>query len=601
MSKRARLQFAFLCLPTKNVRVFVFFLQLVTIALLSFAGLRPATAQGEPQLPQGESELEQIPPPQTPQPAPTPLPPQEEILKPNESTPAPEEELPETLSGKITVTRFEFVGSTVFTPAELAAVTKSYLNRPISFSELLQARAAVTKLYTDNGYVTSGAYIPPQTIENGVVKIEIVEGSIETINVDIQGRLTADYVRDRIALATDKPLNVDRLLEALQLLQVNPLIAKISAELSAGTRPGTSILDVNIEAANTFSAQALLDNGRVPAVGSLRRGVEFSEASLLKLGDTIRGAYRNTDGSDDFDLDYTLPINARNGTIKAAYRKVYSEIISPSKFKILYLDSEYERYALEYRQPIVQTANQEFALGVAFDHQNSQSVLGLTEEPVVVPGTENDGKTRVSSLRLFQEWTQRNEEQVFAARSEFSFGLDAFSSTNSFDAAINPQAPETRYFAWRGQTQWVQLLAPDTLLVARSDLQFSDAHLVSLEQFSLGGLGSVEGYRQNQVLTDNGIFAGLEVRLPIIDSSDIEGTLVQVIPFVNFGTGWNNAGVANPDPTTLASVGLGLLWQQDDFFNARIDWGIPLIDDNVDEGNTWQDDGIHFSIIFKPF
>jgi hemolysin activation/secretion protein len=599
MSKQKRLQYFFLFLPIQNFRAFVFFFPSIAIALLTFASLHPAAAQPSQTPVPRETPI----PPQTPQPeTPTPLPPQEEILKPNESTPTPEEELPDTLSGKITVTRFEFSGSTVFTLEELAAVTQSYLNRPITFSELLQARSAVTKLYTDNGYVTSGAYIPPQTIENGVVQIEIVEGSLETINVDIKGRLTADYVRDRIALATDKPLNVDRLLEALQLLQVNPLIARISAELSAGTRPGTSILDVNIEAANTFSAQALLDNGRVPAVGSFRRGVEFSEASLLKLGDTIRGAYRNTDGSDDFDFDYTLPINARNGTIKAAYRKVYSEIISPEIFRRLDFDSEYERYALEYRQPIVQTPNQEFALGVSFDHQNSQSVLGAFEDqPFVVPGTENDGKTRVSSLRLFQQWTQRNEEQVIGARSEFSFGLDAFSSTNSFDAAFNDQAPETRYFAWRGQAQWVQLLAPDTLLVARSDLQFSDAHLVSLEQFSLGGLGSVEGYRQNQVLTDNGIFAGLEVRLPIVDSSDIEGTLVQVIPFVNAGTGWNNAGVANPDPATLVSLGLGLQWQQDDFFTARIDWGIPLIDENVDESNTWQENGIHFSIIFKPF
>jgi hemolysin activation/secretion protein len=203
-------------------------------------------------------------------------------------------------------------------------------------------------------------------------------------------------------------------------------------------------------------------------------------------------------------------------------------------------------------------------------------------------------------LRLFQEWTQRSEREVFAARSEFNFGLDIFDSTDSFDEAINSQAPQTRYFAWRGQAQWVRLLAPDTLLVARTDFQLSDSPLVSLEQFALGGLGSVEGYRQNQVLTDNGIFAGLEVRLPIVRGSQLGGTLVQLIPFVNFGTGWNNAGLANPDPQTLMSVGLGLQWQQGDFFSARIDWGIPLIDDNSD-GNTWQESGIHFSVIFKPF
>jgi hemolysin activation/secretion protein len=571
-------------------------IQVVGIILLNSASSRSLQAQTVEGVP--------VPVPETPSPleTPTPLPPPEELFKPAEPTPTLQEEFPASVPGEITVKRFEFVGNTAFTQEELAEVTKSYTNRPISFSELLQVRAAATKLYVDNGYVTSGAYIPPQTIEDGVVTIEIVEGSLEAINVDVQGRLTDGYVRDRLALATDKPLNVPRLLEALQLLQLDPLIEKISAELSAGTRPGTSVLDVTVEAADTFSAQVVLDNGRVPEVGSFRRGVEITEASLFSIGDAISGAYRNTDGSDDFDFNYSIPVNARNGTIKLGYRKVFSQIISPSIFREqLDIESNYQKYTLAFRQPIIQTPNQELAIGITFDHQSSRTVLGkIDDQPLVVSGTNDRGETRVSSLRLFQEWTQRSEREVFAARSEFNFGLDIFDSTDSFDEAINSQAPQTRYFAWRGQAQWVRLLAPDTLLVARTDFQLSDSPLVSLEQFALGGLGSVEGYRQNQVLTDNGIFAGLEVRLPIVRGSQLGGTLVQLIPFVNFGTGWNNAGLANPDPQTLMSVGLGLQWQQGDFFSARIDWGIPLIDDNSD-GNTWQESGIHFSVIFKPF
>ncbi|MCU0535819.1 MAG: ShlB/FhaC/HecB family hemolysin secretion/activation protein [Hydrococcus sp. Prado102] len=582
---------------SQSLRFLVFFcLQLVGIVLLESAKIRPLQAQTfNPSFP--------IPPTPTPpeQETPQPLPPLEELLKPVEPTPTPEEEFPGTAPGQVTVKQFKFVGSTVFSQEELAEVTKPFTNRQISFSELLQARSAVTKLYVDNGYVTSGAYIPPQTIENGVVTIEIVEGSLEDINVEVEGRLQPFYVRDRISIATDKPLNVPRLLEALQLLQLDPLIEKISAELSAGTRPGTSVLDVTAEASDTFSAQAFMDNGRVPEVGSFRRGVEFAEASLFGLGDNIRGAYRNTDGSDDFEVDYTVPVNARNGTIKVGYRRVYSQIISPSIFEPLNIDSDYERYGITYRQPIIQTPNQELALGITFDRQNSKTVFNaFGGQPLVVSGTNNQGETRVSSLRLFQEWTQRSEREVIAARSEFNIGLDIFDPTSSFDEDINSQAPDTRYFAWRGQAQWVRLLAPDLLLVARTDLQLSDRPLVSLEQFAIGGLGSVEGYRQNQVLTDNGIFAGVEVRLPVIRSSEPGGSLLQVIPFVNVGTGWNNGGVQNPDPSTLVSVGLGLQFQQGDIFSARLDWGIPLIDAN-NNGDTWQEDGIHFSVILSPF
>ena len=59
-------------------------------------------------------------------------------------------------------------------------------------------------------------------------------------------RLNSNYIRSRLAIATQAPLNRDRLLEALRLLQLNPLVQNLSAELSAGSLPGTNILFVII-------------------------------------------------------------------------------------------------------------------------------------------------------------------------------------------------------------------------------------------------------------------------------------------------------------------------------------------------------------------
>ncbi len=59
------------------------------------------------------------------------------------------------------------------------------------------------------------------------------------------------------------------------------------------------------------------------------------------------------------------------------------------------------------------------------------------------------------------------------------------------------------FFSWRGQAQYVRLLAPNTLWVIRSDLQFASKATFPIEQFALGGLDSVRGYRQNFLLTDN--------------------------------------------------------------------------------------------------
>ena len=64
--------------------------------------------------------------------------------------------------------------------------------------------------------------------------------------------------------------------------------------------------------------------------------------------------------------------------------------------------------------------------------------------------------------------------------------------------------------------QWARLLAPDTVLVLRGDVQFADRPLISFEQFGLGGIDNVRGYGRDILLKDNGVFASAELRVPIV-------------------------------------------------------------------------------------
>jgi hemolysin activation/secretion protein len=101
------------------------------------------------------------------------------------------------------------------------------------------------------------------------------------------------------------------------------------------------------------------------------------------------------------------------------------------------------------------------------------------------------------------------------------------------------------------------------------------------------------------LLTDNGAFVSAEVQIPILRLSEIDSTL-QVIPFVDFGVGWNSSGRENPDPNTLAAVGLGLRWSQGSRLSIRLDWGIPLV--FVESGDrTLQENGLYFSLLYNPF
>ncbi len=530
----------------------------------------------------------EFPPAVVPAPQPDPL------QVPDLPTPTPETpstDVPDT----VTVDRFEFEGNTAFSDAELAAVTHSFTGRPLTFGELLQVEALVTKTYTDAGYVNSGAVIPAgQTFPRAgaVVTVQVIEGGIEAIEVSGTRRLRPGYVRSRLAIATKAPLNRERLLEALQLLQLNPLIESISAELQAGTRPEASLLKVQVSEADAFAVDLFADNGRVPSVGSFERGVELRHGNLLGWGDALALTYTNTDGSNQYEFSYAVPVNPRNGTVRLYGSLTDTEVIE-EPFDRIDITGESKYLELSFRQPIIEKPNREFALGMIGSFQESQTFL-LGEKFPLSPGANEDGITRVTAVRFFQDYLSRQPRAVFAARSQFNLGLDAFGST------VNEDAPDSRFFSWRGQAQYVRLLAADTLLVLRSDAQLTPNSLVPLEQISIGGLNSVRGYRQDTLLTDNGVFASAEVRIPVLRVPEIKGIL-QIAPFIDFGVGWNHDSAFKVQGTnTLVGTGLGLIWQMSNRLSARLDWGIPLTD-REDSDRTWQENGIYFSVRFTPF
>lgn len=535
------------------------------------------------------------------QPPPNPLPPTNAPIQlPPTAPPTPEQIL--DIPGSITVQKFEFVGNTAFSQGELNSAIANFTGKPITFAELLKAANQITELYVQKGYITSGAYIPTQEFRSGIIKVQVVEGGLEDIQVNvIQGRLNSDYVRSRIAIATTKPLNINSLQEALQLLQLNPLIESLDAELTAGTRPGVNSLILTVKGAKTFNTQISINNNRNPSVGSFERGIRISEASLLGLGDRLSFAYKNTDGSNSFEGGYSLPVNPRNGSIGFNYRITNNKIIEPP-FNDLDVEVDSREFELSFRQPVLQKAtpelSRELTLSLTAARRVSNSSIQGVDFPLF-PGADDQGETRVSELSFAQEWLQRSRQEVLAARSEFNLGIGAFNAT------VNNNEPDSRYFLWRGQMIYLRLLsqakgqpaiAPTLLL--RSNVQLATSSLLSLEQLSLGGQGTVRGYRQDVLLSDNGIFASAELRLPIARLPEVQGTL-QVAPFIDVGTVWNT-GRENPQSNTLVGSGLALLWQMGDRFTARLDWGIPLVSIDTSK-RTWQENGVYFQMEYRAF
>lgn len=513
------------------------------------------------------------------------------VSLPKQESPEVSANTTDNIPDRIVVKNFDVVGSSIFSPTELNQAVKSFQNRPLTLSELFQARSKITKLYTDQGYINSGAYIPPQELDNGTVTIAVLEGELEGINISGTKHLNSNYIQTRIEAASGKPVNIDSLLEALQLLRLDPLVASVSAELSAGISPGTSLLDIEIEEADVFNFSTSFNNGRSPSVGTNQRSIGLNHGNLFGFGDKFKFNYTNTEGSDSFDFAYGFPVNAKNGTLNLAYGTNSNDVIE-EPFTPLDIESASRYYELNFRQPVILKPNQELAFGISLSRQESET--SLLDRPIELSrGADANGETKITAIRLFQELVNRNDKKVFAVRSQFSIGLDAFNPTINDDGK-----PDSTFFAWRGQTQWVRRLDEDFLLLLRGDVQLAGSELVPLEQFRVGGFDSARGYRQDLSLGDNGIFASAELRIPILRFEKING-LVQIAPFFDIGTVWNNDSLEISN-STLPSIGLGLNFSAANAFNARLDWGIPLTNVN-NNGDSLQEDGIYFSLDYNFF
>jgi hemolysin activation/secretion protein len=471
-----------------------------------------------------------------------------------------------------------------------------YQCKAISAEQLQEARTLLTHYYIDAGYINSGAIIPDQKVENGEIILKIIEGRLSELTVSGHERLKSDYIHSRLALAENEVLNIHKLQEKLQLLQQNPLLQRINAELVPGVSLGEGILNVNIKENRPYQFTARINNHRSPNIGSYRGELEGIHRNITGWGDRLYARYGLTEGLNDYALEYAVPLNSKETTLGFYLERSDSRVID-EPFSQLKVESRANTYALHLQHPFYRTSNRTLNLGLKLERRESQTFL-LGRPYPFSSGVGYDGKSEIAVLRFSQDWLDRSRTQVIAARSSFNFGLDAFGATINHD-----NSPDSRFFTWLGQFQWVRRLdLLESQILFRTDVQLANQGLLPLEKFSVGGASSVRGYRENELTRDNGLITSLEWRVPLMRlrvpylSQETDDGLLQLAPFFDYGRAWNS-GNETLFPKSISSVGLGLRWSPSQKIWGEVYWGKPLRD--LPGLGDLQDKGWHFEFNFQ--
>lgn len=452
---------------------------------------------------------------------------------------------------------------------------------------------SLTQIYLNQGYITSKA-VPQENLEipvDGVVTIPILEGRLREIVLIGRGRLNPSYLCDRVGLAIGVPLNIIRVEEQLRLLKQNPLLSGINGNLKNSGTAGLSILEVTVQENQPFSANFSFDNYSPISLGSERMGVSLGYKNPTGLGDDISATYyrSTTGGLNIADFTYRVPLNPMEGTLQLRAIPTWTKVTQApfDQFEITGTNPVYE---ISYRQPLIRSIQDEFALSLGFRYQDGET-LGLGRPDLF-------GNSSTSVIQFSQDYLHRDPDGLWFFQSQFNFGTGLFNATQQADPL-----PSGNFFSWVAQGQRLQRLTKDQLLIIQGSLQLTPDSLLPDYLFIIGGGQSVRGYVQNARSGDNGFRFSVEDRITLVRNEE-EVSIFEIAPFMDMGSVWNSAGNLTqlPPKTFLISVGLGLIWNNAfslDGLNLRFDYGLPIIDLQSPVNNL-QNDGIYFQINYKP-
>jgi len=557
-----------------------------------------------------------LPQPALPQSSPAPL--QSQGIEPDlggsrpdlpdlEAAPEPDFELPTVptpgerkrrlSSGvKVMVKAVRFNGNEVFSDDQLARVTAPYTGRAITTEELLEMSDALTRFYIDKGYVNSGAVIPDQDVGDGVIEVTLVEGRLSDIAIGGLEHLDQNYVEDRIGLGAGPPLNVNRLRDEIQLLLVDPSVAQVVGRLGPGQRPGDGVLSLDVTEAPPQAFTLRFANDRAPSVGAEHGEVTYRVGNVLGRSDPLQFRLGLSEGLRDADLSYSVPLTPSDFRFFLFGALTDSEVVE-EPFNQIDVESESEALQLGFSYPVIRTVDNELRFELIGERKKSQTFLLGNPFPFSA-GVGSNGRSVVTALRAVQNWQIRTRDQVIALRSTESLGVDALGATVNGAGSI----PDGKFFSWLAQAQFAQrLFDTDWQLNLRGDVQLTPDPLLAIERIAIGGGDTVRGYRENQLVLDNGWVASAEVRIPIGSlrvpyiSTGIDDGALQFVPFVDAGGGYN-IDAPEPEDDFLLSIGGGLRWQINPATNLRFDVGVPLRDVPDPSDDDLQDLGIHFEI-----
>jgi len=464
---------------------------------------------------------------------------------------------------KVFIKSYSISGNTQIGTKKLQTILKPYEEKELSFKEIQEIVALITKTYRDEGYFIARAYIPTQDLQaqDGVLKIAIIEGKYGEFKLENSSLVKDSILQAKLDTAKNKQVIATKDLQrALLLINDTPGVKVSSTKIAAGKEVGSSDFIIGTQTTQPYNGYVIGDNYGSDYTGKYRvmAGVDIN--SPFKIGDKISlSALSSQDmGLLNGRVGYSFPIYQNGLRGELSYAKTTYEL--GDKYENLDALGSADSFVALFTYPVIRSngENLNTYLRTSYNKMNDE---------IRASSSEVEKNTLVSKVGLDYLKNHLIYDKYSQTKIDASLSFGKLNFQNSIDKTDDKAGANTN-----GNFSKINIeLENNTMLTDtinwknKLQLQYAlgDKNLDGSEDLSLGGANGVKLYPDGEESAENGYIYNTEVTYTLPSYVGINS---KIGLFYDIGKVKMSKDITNEKSRTLQDIGLSYYASYKDFF-----------------------------------
>lgn len=481
---------------------------------------------------------------------------------PELTLPTPPRPTPPPDQRRIRIKTFTINGNTVFSDEELRALIADREGAELTLPEIYGLADRLTEFYQSHGYNLTTVTVPAQRMQDGVLRLEVVEGKIGKVVFTGNQRYEDEVLTRHLDRLTPGTILRFSELES-EILMLNDLPGLTARSvLEPGQAYGTTDLNLRMEE-KPVAASAVMDNFGRKIIGRWKLGADLSVNNPFKYGDVLGLGYTHSEAGllRQGRFSYGLPVLPDGTRLNLSYARAEYDV--GGEFEAFGIAGLSETARLQVSHPLIRSRRNNLAWTVGAAHVLGQSDMNA------VPLSDDT----IDYLETGLTYSHRN----------FSGGLSNLSGLIATNFKGNPNGDDNGALPPRLELRgdYEYLFGQGWSGVVRGEAVLSDDSLPDSNKYSIGGPASVRGFVSSRLRGDQGAMTALELRRGFSFSQ------VDLLfrTFVDAGEVYYDIPLADGSRSdSLAAAGAGMTVSMAGKYSVDLQWASPI------DGNDAGDD-----------